>query len=86
MVSKTEENNLEVLPDGDTNNNNFDPNLYEFKSHILTAKARVTPLRDKISWKTHQGSHPYHPQLHKDQDELNSILICICSRTIADYV
>ena len=67
MVSKTEENNLEVLPDEDINDDDFDPNLYEFKLQILTAKARVTPLRDKIYWNMLQGSHPYHPQLHEDR-------------------
>ena len=45
MVSKAEENNLEILPDGDFNDDNFDPNIHQFESHILTAKTRVTPLK-----------------------------------------
>ena len=67
MVSKTEENNLEVLPDGDINNDDFDPNFHELKLQILTAKACVTPFRDKIYQKTLQESHLYHPQLHEDR-------------------
>ena len=67
MVYKTGENNLEVVPDGDINDNNFDPNLYELKLQILTAKACVTPFRDKIYRKMLQGSHLYHPQLHEDR-------------------
>ena len=49
MVSKIEENDLEVLPDGDINDEDFDPNLHEFKSHILTAKAHVTPLKTGLT-------------------------------------
>ena len=45
MVSKFEENDLEVLPDGDINDRGFDPNVNEFKSYILAAKACVTPLK-----------------------------------------
>ena len=44
MVSKTKENSLKVLPDGDNNDDDFDSNLHEFKSHILAAKACLTPL------------------------------------------
>ena len=73
MVSKTEENNLEVVPDGDINNNNFDSNLHELKPQILTAKACVTPFRDKIYQKTLQESHLYHPQLHEDRMSLFQI-------------
>ena len=49
MVSKTEENNLEVLPDGDFNDNDFDPNIHQFESHILAAKACVTPLKTGLT-------------------------------------
>ena len=35
MVSKTKENDQDVLPDGDMDDKDFDPNLHEFKSHIL---------------------------------------------------
>ena len=49
MVPKTEENSLKVQPDGDINDDNFDPNLHKFKSHILPAKARVTPLKTGLT-------------------------------------
>ena len=39
MVSKTEENNLNVLPDGDIDDKDFDPDIHEFESHILAAKS-----------------------------------------------
>ena len=47
MVSKTKENNLDVLPDGDMDDNDFDP--HEFESHILAAKACVTPLKTGLT-------------------------------------
>ena len=49
MVSKAKENSLKVLPDGDSNDNDFDPNLHKFKSHILFAKACVTPLKTGLT-------------------------------------
>ena len=49
MVSKTEENNLEVVPDGNINNNDFDPNVHDFVSYILAAKACVTPLKTGLT-------------------------------------
>ena len=49
MVSKTGESNLETLPDGGFNNNNFDPSIHQFESHILTAKACVTPLKTGLT-------------------------------------
>ena len=49
MVSKTKENNQDVLPNGDVDDNDFDPDLHEFKSHILTAKTRVTPLKTGLT-------------------------------------
>ena len=49
MVSKFEENDLEVLPDGDINDEDFHPNVHEFKSHILTAKTCVTPLKTGLT-------------------------------------
>ena len=39
MVSKFEEINLDVLPDGDIHDKDFDPDKHEFVSHILAAKA-----------------------------------------------
>ena len=44
-----EENNLQILPDGDFNYDNFDPNIHQFESHILTAKAHVTPLKTGLT-------------------------------------
>ena len=49
MISKTEEINLDVLPDGDIHDKDFDPAKHEFVSHILAAKARVTPLRTGLT-------------------------------------
>lgn len=49
MVFKTKENSLEVLPDGDINDDDFDSKLYEFKSYILAAKAHVTPLKTVLT-------------------------------------
>ena len=49
MVSKTKENNQDILPDGDVDDKDFDPNLHEFKSHILAAKALVTPLKTGLT-------------------------------------
>ena len=48
-VSKTEENNLKVVPDGDINDDNSDPNLHNFESYILAAKAHVTPLKTGLT-------------------------------------
>ena len=45
MVSKTKENDQDTLPDGDLEDRDFDPKLYEFESHILAAKSRVTLLK-----------------------------------------
>ena len=49
MVSKTKENNQDVLPNRDVDDNDFDPDLHEFKSHILAAKAHVTPLKTGLT-------------------------------------
>ena len=57
MVSKTKENNQDILPDGDVDDKDFDPDLHEFKSHILAAKAPVTHSR-LVS--------PYHEQKSLD--------------------
>ena len=42
---KTKENDQYILPDGDVDDKDFDPDLHEFEFHILTTKARVTPLK-----------------------------------------
>ena len=49
MVTKIKENDLETLPNEDMNDEDFDPNIHEFKSHILTAKARATPLKTGLT-------------------------------------
>ena len=49
MVSKTKENYQDVLPDGDVDDKDLDPDLHEFKSHILSAKASVTPLNTGLT-------------------------------------
>ncbi len=49
MVSKIEEIKLDVLPDGDINDKDFNPDKHEFVSHILAAKARVTLLKTGIT-------------------------------------
>ena len=47
--SKTKENDLDVLPNGDLDNKDFDHDLHEFESHILAAKAHVTPLKTGLT-------------------------------------
>ena len=49
MVSKTKKNNEDILPHGDVDDKNFDPDLHEFESHILAAKARVIPLKTGLT-------------------------------------
>ena len=39
MVSKIEEIKLDVLPDGDIHDKDFNPDKHEFVSHIIAAKA-----------------------------------------------
>ena len=45
MVSKTKDNDQDTLPDSDLLDQNFDPKLYKFESHILAAKSHLTPLK-----------------------------------------
>ena len=45
MISKLHVNNEENLPDGDEADWDFDPHKHEFVSHILSAKAWITPLK-----------------------------------------
>ena len=49
MVSKFEEINLDVLYDGYIHDKDFNPDKHEFVSHILAAKARVTPLKTGLT-------------------------------------
>ena len=49
MVSKIKENYQDVLPDGDVDDKDLDPDLHEFKSHILAARAHVTPLKTGLT-------------------------------------
>ena len=44
MVSKSEEYNLEDLGDRD-----YDPKEHDFISHLVAAKARVTPLKTGLT-------------------------------------
>ena len=66
MVSKSEENNLEVAFEEINSNDNLAYSL-NLPEQILARKLRVTPLRDKTYQKTHQGSLFCHPQLHEDR-------------------
>ena len=66
MVSKTEENNLEVVLEEIISNDDLAHSLHT-PEQILTGKVRVTPLRDKTYQKRHQGSLFCHPQLHEDR-------------------
>ena len=39
MVSKTEENDQDVLPEGDPEDKDFDLDKHEFESHFLATKS-----------------------------------------------
>ena len=49
MVSKTKENEQDVLPEGDLKDKDFDPEEHVFESHILAAKSWVTPLKTRLT-------------------------------------
>ena len=49
MVSKTKENYQDMLPHGDFEDRDFDPNLHEFESHILATKSCVTLLKTSLT-------------------------------------
>ena len=66
LVSKSEENDLEVAFKEINNNNDFAYSLH-IPGQILARKPRITPLRDKTYQKTHQRSLYCHPQLHDDR-------------------
>ena len=66
MVSKSEENNLEVAFEEINSNDDLAYSLH-LPEQILAKKVHVTPLRDKTYQKMHQGSLFCHPQLHKDR-------------------
>ena len=70
MVSRYEENNLEVAFKEINNNDNFAYSLHILEQ-ILEWKSHITPLSDKSYQKTHQGSLYCHPQLHKDRMSRN---------------
>ena len=38
-----------MLPYGNLDDRDFDPNLHEFESHILAAKYCVTPLKTSLT-------------------------------------
>ena len=49
MVSKTKENEQDILPEGDLEDKDFDPEEHVFESHILAAKSWVTPLKTGLT-------------------------------------
>merc|ERR1712082_235805 len=49
MVSKHKENNEERLPEGDLEDKDYNPKEHEFISQLVTAKARVTPLKTGLT-------------------------------------
>ena len=49
MVSKTEDINLDVIPYWDIQVKDLYPNKHKFVSHILAAKAWVTPLKSSLT-------------------------------------
>ena len=66
IVSKSEENNLEVAFEEINSNDNLAYSLH-IPEQILAGKVCVTPLRDKTYQEMHQGSLFCHPQLHEDR-------------------
>ena len=49
MVTKNIKVEFDALPDGDAEDRYLNPKIHEFKSNILTTKARVTPLKGGIT-------------------------------------
>ena len=49
IVSKTELQEGTNLPHGDEQDYNFDPDKYELVSNLLTAKARIFPLKSSLT-------------------------------------
>ena len=49
MVNKRVKTEFDDLPEGDAEDRDFNPVIHEFKSNILTAKARVTPLKEGMT-------------------------------------
>merc|ERR1711984_28624 len=49
MVAKNDKVEYDILPEGDPEDRDFDPEMHEFKSNILTAKARVTLLKEGMT-------------------------------------
>ena len=37
------------FPDGDVDDKDFDPDIHKFKTHILSAKAHITPLNTGLT-------------------------------------
>ena len=49
MISKHQETGEENLPEGDLEDRDYNPEDHEFISHLVAAKARVTPLKAGLS-------------------------------------
>ena len=49
MVSKSKEHNEEVLPYGDPEDQDYDPEEYKSLFYILAAKVNFTPLKTDLT-------------------------------------
>ena len=64
LVNNVKLINLDVLPDGDIHDKDFDPAKHEFVSHILAAKARVTPLKTGLTIPQFRIIQPIQQELY----------------------
>ena len=49
MISKSEDHEEEVLHDGELDDSDFNADIHQFEVHLLTAKARITPLKTGLT-------------------------------------